>query len=206
MKISHSKGRGKKIHLFIDDEYMLTTDIDFWASHFYKDGSEITEEQWQELVDSVNYKKAVDKCYNLLSRRDHSVYELKTKLLRTVDEKNAELALDRMLELGYLDDEKYARRVVDYLLNKRNMSSSFIKQELYKRGIDADIISSAMQEAHIDNVPSVIELIQGKYNNKLSAENGREKVVAALMRKGFSYSDIKEAFYRIENDEIDEQF
>ncbi|MGN0459128.1 MAG: regulatory protein RecX [Eubacterium sp.] len=206
MKISHSKGRGKKIHLFIDDEYMLTTDIDFWASHFYKDGSEITEEQWQELVDSVNYKKAIDKCYNLLSRRDHSVYELKTKLLRTVDEKNAELALDRMLELGYLDDEKYARRVVDYLLNKRNMSSSFIKQELYKRGIDADIISSAMQEAHIDNVPSVIELIQGKYNNKLSAENGREKVVAALMRKGFSYSDIKEAFYRIENDEIDEQF
>lgn len=206
MKISHSKGRGKKIHLFIDDEYMLTTDIDFWASHFYKDGSEITEEQWQELVDSVNYKKAIDKCFNLLSRRDHSVYELKTKLLRTVDEKNAELALDRMLELGYLDDEKYARRVVDYLLNKRNMSSSFIKQELYKRGIDADIISSAMQEAHIDNVPSVIELIQGKYNNKLSAENGREKVVAALMRKGFSYSDIKEAFYRIENDEIDEQF
>lgn len=206
MKISHSKGRGKKIHLFIDDEYMLTTDIDFWASHFYKDGSEITEEQWQELVDSVNYKKAIDKCYNLLSRRDHSVYELKTKLLRTVDEKNAELALERMLELGYLDDEKYARRVVDYLLNKRNMSSSFIKQELYKRGIDADIISSAMQEAHIDNVPSVIELIQGKYNNKLSAENGREKVVAALMRKGFSYSDIKEAFYRIENDEIDEQF
>lgn len=206
MKISHSKGRGKKIHLFIDDEYMLTTNIDFWASHFYKDGSEITEEQWQKLVDSVNYKKAIDKCYNLLSRRDHSVYELKTKLLRTVDEKNAELALDRMLELGYLDDEKYARRVVDYLLNKRNMSSSFIKQELYKRGIDADIISSAMQEAHIDNVPSVIELIQGKYNNKLSAENGREKVVAALMRKGFSYSDIKEAFYRIENDEIDEQF
>ena len=32
-------------------------------------------------------------------------------------------------------------------------------------------------------------------------ENGKEKVVAALMRKGFSYGDIKSAFYRIENEE-----
>ena len=38
------------------------------------------------------------------------------------------------------------------------------------------------------------------YLNKLKAEGGKNKVINALMRKGFSYSDIKSAFYEIENE------
>ena len=44
MIISHSKGRGKKIHILIDDEYQITTDVDFWAENYIKDGTHITEE------------------------------------------------------------------------------------------------------------------------------------------------------------------
>lgn len=204
MIISHNKGRGKKIHLLIDDEYKITTDIDFWAEHYIKNGTDIDEDEWQELVDSINYKKAIDKCYDLLSRRDHSVKELKTKLLRTVDECNADKAIERMLELGYLDDEKFARTLLNHLINDKRMSRNFIKQEMYKRGISSDITSALLEDVEIDNVSSVVDLILTKYRNKLNAENGTEKVIASLMRKGFSYSDIKEAFNRIENNDINE--
>ena len=203
MKISHTKGRGKKIHLLLDDEYQITTDIDFWAEHYFKDGTEITQEEWESLTDSIYYKKAVDKCYDLLSRRDHSVKELKTKLLRTVDEKNADKAIEKMLELGYLDDEKYARNLVKYLAQSRNMSKNHIKQEMFKRGIPNEIINSVMDDYEFDNVSCVVDLILTKYRNKLNNEDGNKKVIASLMRKGFSYSDIKNAFYRIENEEYD---
>lgn len=203
MKISHTKGRGKKIHLLLDDEYQITTDIDFWAEHYFKDGTEITQEEWESLTDSIYYKRAVDKCYDLLSRRDHSVKELKTKLLRTVDEKNADKAIEKMLELGYLDDEKYARNLVKYLAQTRNMSKNHIKQEMFKRGIPNEIINSVMEDYVFDNVSCVVDLILTKYRNKLNNEDGNKKVIASLMRKGFSYSDIKNAFYRIENEEYD---
>ena len=203
MKISHTKGRGKKIHLLLDDEYQITTDIDFWAEHYFKDGTEITQEEWESLTDSIYYKKAVDKCYDLLSRRDHSVKELKTKLLRTVDEKNADKAIEKMLELGYLDDEKYARNLVKYLAQTRNMSKNHIKQEMFKRGIPNEIINLVMDDYEFDNVSCVVDLILTKYRNKLNNEDGNKKVIASLMRKGFSYSDIKNAFYRIENEEYD---
>ena len=203
MKISHTKGRGKKIHLLLDDEYQITTDIDFWAEHYFKDGTEITQEEWESLTDSIYFKKAVDKCYNLLSRRDHSVKELKTKLLRTVDEKNADKAIEKMLEYGYLDDEKYARNLVKYLAQSRNMSKNHIKQEMFKRGIPNEIINLVMEDYEFDNVSSVVDLIMTKYRNKLNNEDGNKKVIASLMRKGFSYSDIKNAFYRIENEEYD---
>lgn len=203
MKISHTKGRGKKIHLLLDDEYQITTDIDFWAEHYFKDGTEITQEEWESLTDSIYYKRAVDKCYDLLSRRDHSVKELKTKLLRTVDEKNADKAIEKMLELGYLDDEKYARNLVKYLAQTRNMSKNHIKQEMFKRGIPNEIINSVMEDYEFDNISCVVDLILTKYRNKLNNEDGNKKVIASLMRKGFSYSDIKNAFYRIENEEYD---
>ncbi|WP_178669275.1 regulatory protein RecX [uncultured Eubacterium sp.] len=203
MTISHTKGRGKKIHLLLDDEYQITTDIDFWAEHYFKDGTEITQEEWESLTDSIYFKKAVDKCYDLLSRRDHSVKELKTKLLRTVDEKNADKAIEKMLEYGYLDDEKYARNLVKYLAQSRNMSKNHIKQEMFKRGIPNEIINWVMEDYEFDNVSSVVDLIMTKYRNKLNNEDGNKKVIASLMRKGFSYSDIKNAFYRIENEEYD---
>lgn len=199
MIISHNKGRGKKIHLLIDDEYVITTDVDFWADNYIKDGTEISEEEWQALVEKINYRKAVNKCFDLLSRRDHSVKELKQKLLRTVDESSAEKAIARMLEIGYLDDEKYAEELL-YHLTKKNMSRTFIRQEMFKRGVPSDIIGNVLEDAEIDNVSSVVSLISTKYSTKLEAENGKEKVIAALMRKGFSYSDIREAFRRIEED------
>lgn len=201
MIISHTKGRGKKIHILIDGEYQITTDIDFWAEHFYKDGEDITQEQIDNLCDEINYKKAVDKCYDLLSRRDHSIKELRQKLIRTVDEKNTDKAIDKMIDYGYLDDEKYAENLVKYLSTAKNMSSNFIKQEMYKRGISPDIISNVLEDSEIDNVKSVTELILTKYRNKLNAEDGIKKVTASLMRKGFSYYDIRKAFENIENEE-----
>lgn len=201
MIISHNHGRGKKIHLLLDDEYIITTDEDFWAENYIKDGTDIDGDEWNKLVTKINLKKAVDKCYDLLSRRDHSVKELKTKLLRTVDENSADAAIEKMLDLGYLDDEKYAQTLVRYLLDNKNMSKNFVKQEMYKRGLSADIINNILENTEFDNSANCVELITTKYRNKLRAEGGKDKVTAALMRKGFSYYDIKHAFEMIEDEE-----
>lgn len=196
MIIRHQKGRGNKIHLYLDDEYVITTDANFWADNYISDGTEVDEDEWQELVEGINYKKALNKCADLLSRRDHSVKEMKMKLQRTVDSKSAQKAIDRYIEAGYLDDERFCRSLVEYLINNKKYSENHIRQECYKRGISSDIINNVLEDFYIDNVDTIVELIQSKYLSKLQQENGTQKVIAALMRKGFSYSDIKSAFYR----------
>lgn len=202
MIIKHQRGRGNKVHLLLDDEYVITTDINFWLDHYIADGTEIDEEQWQELVEGINYKKALNKCADLLSRREHSVKELRTKLLRTVDEVNADKAINRYLEAGYLDDEHFCESLVEYLFNVKKYSTAHVRQECYKRGVDSDIIRRVINDFEIDNTDTIVELITKKYASKLEQENGRKKVIAALQRKGFSYSDIKSAFYRLEEDEF----
>lgn len=202
MILTHRKGRGNKVHLLLDDEYVITTDINFWLDHYISDGTDISEDEWQELVEGINYKKALNKCADLLSRREHSVKELKQKLLRTVDERSAQKAVDRYLEAGYLDDEHFCRSLVDYLLNSKHYSINHIKQECFKRGVSRDIVDTVISEIEIDSVGIIADLILSKYQSKLEQENGKGKVIASLQRKGFSYSDIKSAFYRLENDEF----
>lgn len=199
MIIKAQKGRGSKIHLLLDDEYRITTDVDFWAENFIKDGTDIDDEEWENLVTKINYRKSFNKCADLLSRRDHSVKELKEKLLRTVDEASADKAIERFLELGYLDDEKFAKALAKHLYEVKNYSDNHVRQELYKRGISREIVYDIIDNSEIDSIETIINLVTKKYYNKLNAENGKEKVVAALMRKGFSYGDIKTALHRIEN-------
>ena len=199
MIIKAQKGRGSKIHLLLDDEYRITTDVDFWAENFIKDGTDIDDEEWENLVTKINYRKSFNKCADLLSRRDHSVKELKEKLLRTVDEASADKAIERFLELGYLDDEKFAKALAKHLYEVKNYSDNHVRQELYKRGISREIVYDIIDTSEIDSIETIINLVIKKYYNKLNAENGKEKVVAALMRKGFSYGDIKTALHRIEN-------
>lgn len=202
MIIKHQRGRGNKVHLLLDDEYVITTDINFWLDNYIADGTDIDEDEWQKLVEGINYKKALNKCADLLSRREHSVKELKVKLLKTVDEVSADKAIKRYLEAGYLDDEHFCESLVEYLYNVKKYSTNHVRQECYKRGIDSNIINRVLEDFEVDNTDTIVELIEKKYLSKLEQENGREKVIAALQRKGFSYSDIKSAFYRMEQDEF----
>ena len=117
MIIKAQKGRGTKIHILLDDEYRVTTNCDFWAENYIADGTDISDAEWEELLRKINLRKALNKCADLLSRRDHSVKELKTKLLRTVDEASADKAIEKFIEYGYLDDEKFAFAYAEHLFS-----------------------------------------------------------------------------------------
>lgn len=194
MILMHQRGRGNKIHLLLDDEYKITTDIEFWSEINIADKSDITEEEWENIVSQINAGKALNKAYDLLSRRAHSEKELRRKLSKFYDEESADNAVNRMLELGYLNDEQYAEDLFAHLLNNKHFSVLHIKQEMLKRGIDKSIIEGILIENPTDEVSSIVEIINKKYLVKLgSGKDGKDKVIAALARKGFSYSDIKSA-------------
>ena len=69
MILTHQKGRGTKVHLFLDGEYAATTDENCWLDNYISNGADIDDEQWQALLVKINYKKALNKCADYLSRR-----------------------------------------------------------------------------------------------------------------------------------------
>ena len=69
---------------------------------------------------------------------------------------------------GYLDDEKYCQRLIEYLLEVKKFSTANIKQECFKRGINREIVDEKLSIIEIDNISTIIKLIKSKYATKLN--------------------------------------
>ena len=198
MKLTVKEGKANKIHIYVDEEYRATVDSDYWYSEKYRNYKEINEEELTELLDSVSFRRAYNKGLDLLSRRPYGVNELIKKLCEKGHEKEAsEKACDRLLELGLLNDEEYARILANDLLERKNYSTKRIKQELSFRGIPREIIENTVDSLDNDAENRIILVIKKKYINKLNDEKGRKRAVDGLMRLGFSYSEIKSALKEI---------
>ncbi len=207
MKLTIKEGNAKKIHIYIDEEYRATVDSDYWYSEKFRNYKEINEEELTELLNAVSFRRAYNKSLDLLSRRPFGTKELVKKLCEKGHEKEyAEKACERLLELGLLNDEEYARILANDLLERKNYSIKRIKQELSFRGMSRDVIENTVDLLDNDPVPRIIILVKKKYINKINDEKGKKRTVDALMRLGYSYSDIKTALNSISDFDEDEYY
>lgn len=198
MKLTVKEGKANKIHIYVDEEYRATVDSDYWYSEKYRNYKEINEEELTELLDSVSFRRTYNKGLDLLSRRPYGVKELIKKLCEKGHEKDAsQKACERLLELGLLNDEEYARILSDDLINRKNYGIKRVKQELAFRGISREIIENTIDSLDNDAENRIILVIKKKYLNKLNDEKGRKRAIDGLMRLGFSYSDIKSALKQV---------
>lgn len=198
MKLSVKQGKANKIHIYIDEEYRATVDSDFWYSEKYRNYKEINEEELTELLNTVSFRRAYNKGLDFLSRRPYGTKELIKKLCEKGHEKEAsQKACERLIELGLLNDEEYARILANDLLERKSYSIKRIKQELAFRGIDREIVENTVDSLDNDPQKSIIMLVKKKYINKLNDEKGKKRTVDALLRLGYSYSDIKNALNTI---------
>jgi len=204
MILSVKEGKANKIHIYVDEEYRATVDSDYWYSERYRNLKEINEEELTELLDAVSFRRAYNKGLDFLSRRPYGTKELIKKLCEKGHEKHsAEKACERLTELGLLNDEEFARILANELLERKNYSIKRIKQELSFRGIEREIVENTLDALDNDPQSRIIIIVKKKYMNKLGDEKGRRRTVDALMRLGYSYSDIKSALNTIT--EFDEE-
>lgn len=183
--------RKKLSAVYIDGEYALKIDTETIIASPYSVGSEISDEQLKELLEESGEKRAKEKALWLLSTRDHSKRELESKIRKTEDADSAKKAVERMEELGLIDDEKFARRYAEELINIKHLSTRGAKYKLVEKGVDKDLADEVLEELDPDPREHIEILIERKYKRNLSDEKGRRKTVAALQRMGYSWGDIK---------------
>ncbi len=204
MIITAQKGKANKIHISIDGEYKLTVDADFWFSSGYISGDEIDEEAYNILADKIANRRCFNRALNILSRRDHGEKELFIKLKRADGEAAATDAVERIKQLGYIDDEHFAQRLAEELTERKGYGLRAVYSELLRRGIDRETAQNTINAITLDESDNIRVLLKGKFSRKLMTEKGRKQVFAALLHLGYSYSDIRSAMS--EYDEFNEDF
>lgn len=194
MVITSTEERKKSLTaLYIDGEYAVSVDTMTFLSTGKKVGSEITDEELYELIETSKYNRAKEKALYLIEYRSRTKRELYDKLIVLFGESATKRAIKRLEELGLIDDEKYAREYAEVLLDKKGFSRQRAEFELMKKGIDKDVIEEILDELEPEPVEQIRKLLQTKFARRLSNEKDLSKTVNALKAMGYRWSDINEA-------------
>lgn len=179
--------------LYIDGESALKLDTFILESQYIRVGMEITDEELFALIKLSQNRRASEKALYLLERRSHSKKELVDKISRTEDKEAALAAADRMEEIGLVDDEDFARRYAEELFARKRFGINRVKQELYRKGIDRDVIDAILEEQEFDSGENIRNILERKYPRYAEDEKIKQRAFAALQRMGYSYSEIRDA-------------
>ena len=191
MKITEIRPRRKGLSaLFIDGEFAMALDTQTLLEQRIDVGRELDDEELHELIILSNERRAKEKALWLISYRSHSKKELRDKIRRTCDAEAADKAVERMEELGLVNDEDFARRYAEQLLYGKRLSKRAAFYELRRKGIDQATAEEALAELDVDVHEQIRALIEKKYRN-INDEKIRRRAVAALQRLGYGWEDIK---------------
>ena len=141
------------------------------------------------------------KAARLASGRMLSRKELTDRLNRKgIDPDTAEETADWLEELGAVDDAAYAGVIA------RHYGGSYgpgrVRQELQKRGIPRELWDDALAQLP-DSAGAIDAFLRSKLKGKAPDRATLKKLSDALLRRGFSWQDIRPALNRL-GEEIDE--
>ena len=200
MKVTYKKGNKDKVHIMIDGEYKFTVDESYFVLLGLWQNKEIDEEQLEDLSQLVNVRRAYNQAVSFLSRRNHYERELRMKLSQKGYSVGVDEAIEKLKEHGYIDDLLFAKSYINELVRLKGFAKNRIVLELKRKGVSNDIIDEALCEFEFSE-STITDIIRRKYMRYLSDEKGVKRTVNALLRMGYSYSEIKDALKSIAEQE-----
>lgn len=142
------------------------------------------------------------KAARLASGRMMSHKELTDKLSRKgIDPDTAEETADWLESLGAVDDAAYAGIIARHYAAS-GYGPGWVRQELQKRGVSRELWDDALSQLP-DSADAIDRFLQKKLSGRTPDRALLKKLSDALLRRGFSWSDIRPALNRL-GEEIDE--
>lgn len=154
----------------------------------------IDEGSFLQLQDAADFSEAVRLGLRLLSFGASTRRGLESKLCRKgVARETAAEASAYLSEHGYIDEERDAVREAERNVKKLR-GRNRIRAVLCQKGYSPEAVDSA--ERYLDEVDFTQlckALIQKRYEGALSDASSRKRVVATLMRNGYTMREIRAA-------------
>ncbi len=162
------------------------------AEFHLKKGMDIPEGALEQVVSENTYRRAKERAFYLLDEREYGFAEMYKKLEKNYDGEICLRVCNKLAELKLIDDRRYARRLAEYYCCRKYFGRYRAKQELMRRGLGSALAEEAVGEFSEGETERLEELVEKKYERFLTDRKGANKVMNALARQGYSYSDIKE--------------
>lgn len=179
-----------RVNVYLDGEFAfgLSRIVAAWLEL----GRSLSQQEIDELIQKDTSEVAFQKAIRLLDYRPRTGQEIREKLKQKGFEPGQiEQVVERLTSSHLIQDDKFAASWVESRNQFRPSSQRVMRYELRRKGIDEEIIESALQGSVED-----LELAQRAAQKmvrrltNLEWQEFRKKLSAFLARRGFSYETV----------------
>ena len=168
-------------------------------------GKELTDQEFADLQQAAGQMSAKMRAVRIVSASSVSRRDLEERLVRKgEDPDQARQAVAWMEELHLVDDRNTAESVVHSCISK-GYGLQRAKQALYEKRIPKEYWEEALAD-YPDQMDKIVSFLRSRLDGD---SDGREvkKAIDALMRRGHSYSKIREGlrYISLDSDEFMEE-
>src|SRR3989344_1016686 len=201
----------KRFNILLDGEFVFGADEDLVVNNRLVVGKELSASDVEQLIKETEGGKLMERMYHLFSIRARSekevrnYFRIKNQESRIKEkEQVSDLVIDQLVEnlkrKGMINDLEFTKAWVESRSRKKGLR--VIKQELFQKGIDREIIEEVIsgQRAHTESGEGYSEqqtaekLLEKKMRVWKNLKNleFKKKAYEYLMRRGFEYEVVKE--------------
>ena len=161
-------------------------------------GMELTDEEMKSLRTAAGKMSAKMRAVRIVAASSVSKGDLEKRLVQKGEDPNhAKAAVDWMSEMDLVDDQKTAEQIVHRCISK-GYGLARAKQALYEKRIPKEYWDSALED-YPDQTPAIVTFLHNRLGDDWD-EKDLKKAIDALMRRGHSYSQIRQALQQLSLD------
>lgn len=201
-RIENSKHVQERVLVFLEEgDSLRITGHELLQFGLYP-GMDLSPQLVVQLQAAGQRSESRVKAARLASGRMLSRKELTDKLSRKgIDPGTAVETADWLESLGAVDDAAYAGIIARHYAAS-GYGPGRVRQELQKRGVSRELWDDALSQLP-DSADAIDRFLQKKLSGRTPDRATLKKLSDALLRRGFSWSDIRPALNRL-GEEIDE--
>lgn len=195
-----------RVSIFLDGTFAFGLAADVAVAEGVRKGVRLTAEVQLALLQKEEVVRARQAALDYVSRGGKTTEEVRRSLARRgFSETAAEDALAQMERYGYLDDVAYASVFVRGRASGRGHGPQRLRADLLKKGVSREAIDQALEELDSDDLADSAQRLAAQRWRALASEpdlrKRRKKTSDFLLRRGFSYDQVRDAVDAVAGDE-----
>lgn len=183
--------RPDRVSVYIDGEFALGMHAEVAAAAGLRVGQTVNVNELQALARAEELRRARDSALHFLGYRDRSRQEVRRRLAQKgYDPELVEETLQALDRSGLVNDAEFSRSWVRARTGSRPMGPNRIAAELRQKGVERELIDEALAPVDPEAELGLALAVGRRKVEQLRREDirtARQKLGAALMRRGFSW-------------------
>lgn len=203
-RIEASRHKRGRVLVFLADGSLLKVTEQELLTFGLRSGDELDEETLGRLKEAAGVSNIKTTAADLIGRRAMSRRDLEKKLQeKGASEAEARYAGEWLEAIGALDDAAYAAALVRHC-GDMGYGPRRAREKLREKGVPQEFWEEALEELPPDG-GQIDRFLQNKLRGRAPDEKEKKRLTDALLRRGFSWSEVKSAWSRY-GSEIREEY